>query len=208
MRKVKNYIIDTENSAVRLPICLCLSVNNPVYVNKISRGIKLFYETNRKDEFVSYSVETSIVAPNGKNAYCVADFDIVDRQGNPALQAGRTTSLGDEVNLALDLVNKRIEEYKNVGIDYHRPWLVLLADNTPCENLSELRAISRMASMVNNKKLTVFPVGIGKKAGMDILKQLSPARQPLKLQEQKFKEFFMWLSESASRVSWHMQTAS
>lgn len=55
--------------------------------------------------------------------------------------------------------------------------------------------------MVNQKKLTVFPIGIGSDADMDVLAQFSPKRAPLKLQGLKFREFFAWLSKSVSKTS-------
>ena len=53
----------------------------------------------------------------------------------------------------------------------------------------------------NNKKLTIFPIGIGNSADMNVLKRFSPKRDPLKLKGLNFKEFFEWLSKSVSRVS-------
>lgn len=55
--------------------------------------------------------------------------------------------------------------------------------------------------MVNSRKLTVFPIGIGSYADMGTLAKFSPNRSPLKLQGLKFKEFFEWLSKSVSKTS-------
>ena len=63
------------------------------------------------------------------------------------------------------------------------------------------RAISRTAEMTNNRKLSIFPIGIGEDADMDVLARFSPKRGPLKLQGLKFHQFFEWLSQSVSRTS-------
>ena len=55
--------------------------------------------------------------------------------------------------------------------------------------------------MVNQKKLTVFPIGIGEESDMNTLARFSPKRSPLKLKGLKFKEFFDWLSKSVSKTS-------
>ena len=54
---------------------------------------------------------------------------------------------------------------------------------------------------MNAKKLTVFPIGIGREADMNALAKFSPKRPPLRLQGLKFKEFFQWLSKSVSKTS-------
>ena len=63
------------------------------------------------------------------------------------------------------------------------------------------RDISRNIDLVNQRKLTVFPIGIGAEADMDVLAQFSPKRPPLKLRGLKFREFFAWLSKSVSKTS-------
>lgn len=110
--------------------------------------------------------------------------------------------MGEAVNLALDLLEKRKNEYKDKGVDYYQPWLVILTDgeNNGSQD-SWQRAIDRVGNMVKSKKITVFPIGIGKEANMSSLGKLSPNRLPLRLQGLKFAEFFEWLSKSVSKTS-------
>ena len=110
--------------------------------------------------------------------------------------------MGEAVNIGLDLLEKRKEEYKDKGVDYYQPWLVLMTDGGPNGDNEELsRAIRRTVDLVNQKKLTVFPIGIGEEADMNVLAEFSPKRSPLKLQGLKFREFFAWLSKSVSKTS-------
>lgn len=110
--------------------------------------------------------------------------------------------MGEAVNMALDMLEARKEEYKDAGVDYYQPWLVLMTDGMPNRDKSELfRSIQRTCQMVQDKKLTVFPIGIGSEADMDTLKKFSPKRKPLRLKGLKFKEFFTWLSKSVSKTS-------
>jgi uncharacterized protein YegL len=77
-----------------------------------------------------------------------------------------------------------------------------MTDGAPNGSSSELStAIQRTVELVNDRKLTVFPIGIGKDADMNILQQFSPTRKPLRLQGLKFMEFFAWLSKSVSKTS-------
>ena len=131
------------------------------------------------------------------------DFANIERQETiPELQPVGDTSMGEGVNLALDLLDRRKQEYKDKGVDYYQPWLVLMTDGVPNGDEGELnRAMRRTTEMVNQKKLTVFPIGIGNESDMSTLNRFSPKRPALKLQGLKFREFFAWLSKSVSKTS-------
>jgi len=191
-----------NNPTARVPVCLCLDVSGSMSGEKISelnQGINLFYNAIKDDEVALYSAEISIVT-FGTTASCVRDFSSLELQPNaPHLIAWGPTPMGEAVNLAIDLLEKRKNEYKEKGVDYYQPWLVLMTDGEPTDNISE--AVSKVVNLVNNKKLTVFPIGIGRDANMTTLASFSPNRAPLRLQGLKFKEFFTWLSQSVSRVS-------
>lgn len=219
-----------NNPTPRVPICLCLDTSGSmgrtfggtktgktIYsdgqqwnvvtggtccISEMQLGIEQFYKAIRGDENASYSAEIAIVTFDDKAA-CVEDFANIDRQEEvPKLRAMGNTAIGKEVNLALDLLEKRKAEYKEKGVDYFQPWLVLMTDGTPNGDREALiRAINRTRDYVNSDKLTVFPIGIGEAADMQILNQFSPKRRALRLQGLQFKEFFSWLSQSVSQTS-------
>ena len=111
--------------------------------------------------------------------------------------------MGQAVNLALDKLQVRKDDYKNNGVDYYQPWLVLMSDGSPNGDYSELeRAKERTSKLIASKKLSVFSIGIGTSADMGELSLFSlPKRSALKLQGLKFREFFEWLSKSVARTS-------
>ena len=194
-----------NNPTARVPVCLCLDTSGSMGgmpIDELNEGVRLFYEAIREDETALYSAEVSIVTFGG-DAQCIADFASLEVQPNaPMLTANGMTPMGEAVNMALDLLEQRKDEYKDRGVDYYQPWLVLMTDGSPNGDSSELsRAINRTVDLVNQKKLTVFPIGIGSDADMDVLAQFSPKRPPLKLQGLKFREFFAWLSKSVSKTS-------
>ena len=224
-----------NNPTPRVPICLCLDTSGSmgaveggdfretgevVYrdgqqwnvvtgghsrIGELQEGVKEFLAAIREDEVAVYSAEICIVTFDDK-AVCVQDFDSVERiQTVPQLVLGNDTYMGEGVNMALDLLEERKAEYKDKGVDYYQPWLVLMTDGEPNGNAIELsKAITRTADMVTQRKLTLFPIGIGNAADMSVLARFSPNRTPLKLQGLKFKEFFTWLSKSVSKISQSM----
>ena len=195
-----------NNPTARVPVCLCLDTSGSMDgepINELNEGVRLFYEAIKEDETALYSAEISIVTFGGERARCIADFASLELQPNaPRLYASGMTPLGEAVNMSLDLLERRKDEYKDRGVDYYQPWLVLMTDGEPNGDKTELsRAINRTVELVNQKRLTVFPIGIGAYADMNVLSQFSPKRPPLKLQGLKFREFFAWLSKSVSKTS-------
>lgn len=195
-----------NNPTARVPICLCLDVSGSMVgapIRELNEGVRLFYDAIRQDETALYAAEICIVTFGRRGAECITDFAGLELQeGTPELTAGGPTPMGEAVNLGLDLLEKRKNEYKGKGVDYFQPWLVLMTDGEPNGDENELaRAISRTVEMADHRKLSIFPIGIGEDADMEVLARFSPKRQPLKLQGLKFREFFEWLSQSVSKTS-------
>lgn len=176
-------------------------------IDELTEGVKTFYQELRSDEVAQYSAEVCIVTFGGTEPELIVDFANIDRQPElPQLIADGDTPMGEAVNLALDCLEKRKREYQEKGVDYYQPWLVLMTDGAPAgSDPDELeRAVQRTVELVNSKKLTIFPIGIGNEADMDTLARFSPQRSPLHLKGMRFKEFFQWLSQSVSRTSMSM----
>ncbi|ONI42899.1 hypothetical protein AN640_06975 [Candidatus Epulonipiscium fishelsonii] len=195
-----------NNPTPRIAVCLCLDTSYSMRgtrIKELNEGVRLFYEAIKEDEMAFYSAEISIVTFGKNGAVCLIDFASLELQPDvPRLIAEGMTPMGEAVNLALDLLEDRKKEYRDKGVDYYQPWLVLMTDGEPNGSDIELsRSINRTVDLLEQKKLTIFPIGIGAEADMNILKKYSPNRQPLKLKGLKFKEFFAWLSNSVSKVS-------
>jgi uncharacterized protein YegL len=194
-----------ENPTPRVPVVLCLDCSYSMHgtpINELNTGVELFYDTIRNDDVSRWSAEICVVSFGGKHE-CLIDFASIDRQEvTPYLTADGHTPMGEAVNMALDLLEQRKSEYKNKGVDYYQPWLVLMTDGQPNGDEHELRqAINRTTSLINQRKLTIFPIGIGPDADMDVLRSFSPNRPPLRLKGLNFREFFEWLSKSVKSVS-------
>ena len=192
------------NPATRLPVCLCLDSSYSMSgspIEELNKGVQLFFEAIKMDEIARYSVELAVVSFNDE-AETISDFSSVDRQTITLLEADGITSMGEGVELALDLLEQRKSEYSGKGVDYYQPWLVLMSDGGPTDNIST--AVHRVQKLSINKKLTVFSVAIGDQADIKVLKQFSSLKNNLVLKVKSaayFKEFFEWLSQSVSVAS-------
>ena len=199
-------VLDTEdlieNPTPRVPIILCLDTSGSMYGNPIrelSNGVALFYKSVYDDEIARYSAEIGIVTFGNDGVQQAVDFGPVTRRPELTFIADGRTPMGGAVCEALDILDRRKQEYQKKGVDYYQPWLVLMTDGVPTDDIDE--AVNRVVSMVNQKKLSVFPIGIGDDADMDALGRFSPGRDPLRLIGLEFSKFFEWLSASVQRVS-------
>ncbi len=174
-------------------------------LDTLEKGIRQFYDAIYEDENARYAAEISIVTFDDE-ARMVTDFSRVEyndvREEVPSLETHNRTSLGAGVNLALDLLEKRKEEYKEKGVDYFQPWLVIMTDGEDNGSVGELeRARGRIRDLVSQKKLSVFPFIIGTEAGIQTLESLSPEQKPMRINITQIKGLFSWLGKSIAQVS-------
>jgi len=167
-------------------------------INELNEGVTMFMNEILKDEITRYSAEISVVTFGGA-VNKVLDFGKLEEQQIPIFSANGGTPMGEAVETTLYLLDERKKEYQKAGVDYFQPWMILMTDGQPTDSIET--AVNQTCDLIENRKLTIFPIGIGEAADMSVLARFSPNRSPMKLQGLKFKEFFEWLSQSVSVVS-------
>ena len=207
-----------ENPTARVPVCLVLDCSpsmsgeerygsaveqtNPRPIEQLNEGVVRFFNTVKEDAVARFACEVSVIAFSDV-VETVMDFDSMMRVHPPSLECEMEiggTSIGKAVSQALNLLDRRKEEFKDAGVDYFQPWLVLMTDGCPTDD-THVEVAKEVSERIKQKKMTMFPIGVGNGVDMDVLASFSPTRDPLRLQGLKFKEFFEWLSKSVSVVS-------
>jgi uncharacterized protein YegL len=191
----------TDNPTARVPVCLALDTSGSMQGQKIKElnaAVSTFFQTIREDEMASISAEVAVVT-FGQDVSKLLDFAGIERQRVPVFKANGATPMGEAVNICLDMLEQAKRVYSDLGVDYFQPWLVLMTDGEPTDNIKT--ALQRCKSMVTNRKLTVFPIAIGKNANLSKLGQFSPRLQPIRIEATDLKQFFSWLSKSVNAVS-------
>lgn len=190
-----------ENPTARVPVLLCLDTSGSMSgqpIRELAEGVELFYREVTEDELACHSVEIAIVTFGG-TVQTHADFGPVQQRPDLSFTASGATPMGRAVLEGLRRLEERKSDYKSHGVDYYQPWLVLMTDGAPTDDITE--AASRCSALVEARQLTVFPIGIGPQANLETLARFSPRRTPLRLQGLEFRKFFEWLSKSVQRVS-------
>ena len=158
------YLCDDDlvyNTAARIPVCLCLDVSGSMYdcIKELEEGVNKFYDAVRGSEQASLSCEIAVVTFS-TGAKCLEDFSTVDRKEPLRLSASGGTDMTEGVELALKLLEDRKQDYKQAGVEYYQPWIVIMSDGEP-NNRNSLKVVQeRMKEMEAGKKLVVFSTGI------------------------------------------------
>ncbi|MBN2224094.1 MAG: VWA domain-containing protein [Deltaproteobacteria bacterium] len=185
----------------RLPICLALDTSGSMTgqpINELNRAVQQFFEEARNDETLVKCAELAVVT-FGDVAQVALDFAPISEQKAPTLIAGGGTPMGAAVTLALDIANKRKEFLSDAGCTYIQPWLVLMSDGAPTDDIK--KSANKACELVMAKQLTVMAVAIGPSADSEVLAKFSPKFPVLMLKGLKFAEFFEFLKQSAKSSS-------
>ena len=98
-------------------------------IEELNRGVAALKEDILKDSKASLSVELAIVTFGPVKL--TQDFTTIDYFNPPVLKADAMTPMGEAIEFALDLLEKRKQTYKDNGIQYFRPWIFLITDGAP-----------------------------------------------------------------------------
>jgi uncharacterized protein YegL len=135
----------------------------------------------------------------GASVKLVQDFITIDDFIPPLLTADGMTPMGEAIEYALDLLEKRKATYRENGIQYYRPWIFMITDGAPTDSWGKAARRLREAELDN--KLLFFAVGV-EGADMDTLNHVVPPSRPaVRLNGLDFRSLFIWLSSSMKRVS-------
>ena len=167
-------------------------------VNELNAGLRVFHDSLCKDDLTMLRVEVAVITFGG-TVNILQDFITADQFQPPMLNVSGNTPMGSAINVALDQLEARKQSYQRSGLGYFRPWIFLITDGAPTDGNIWYSAAQRVRKTEDNKGVSFFAVGV-EGANMDILKQVSP-RQPLKLAGLNFRDMFIWLSNSLTRVS-------
>jgi len=187
-----------NNPESRCPCILLLDTSYSMSgapIQELNQGVKILKEELQNDSLASKRVEVAIVTFGPTTLE--SDFKTVDQFYPKDLIANGDTTMGGAIRLGIELVTKRKQVYKENGVGYYKPWVILITDGAPTDDVSFAAQIIKDGEERNS--FAFFAIGV-EGANMDILKQISH-RAPLKLKGLAFKEFFLWLSASMKMVS-------
>lgn len=171
-------------------------------IDELNIGIRTLESELKGDPVAKMRVQLGIVSVGGPGGSAEKMMDWTDAIDFEAfdLNSGGNTPLARGLELALEMIEGQKQIYKSAGVQYTRPWLMVLTDGEPTDDPAVwTRAAAACRQAESARKCVIFPIGIGD-ANVAMLQQISTT--PVKaLDQTKFSELFQWLSASLSSQS-------
>ena len=198
MSDMPDVSFDPTNPDPRCACVLVLDTSGSMHgerINELNAGLTAFRDAIQSDTVAQSRVEIAIVTFGP--AQLTQDFTEAGNFNPPTLTASGDTPMGSALQQALDLISVRKQLYKDNGVPYYRPWVLLISDGAPTDGWKQVA--KRIKDEEAAKGIVFFAVGVDG-ADMNVLSELS-ARTPMALKGLHFRELFVWLSASLQKVS-------
>lgn len=189
-----------ENPERRCPVVLLLDTSYSMQgepIAALNAGIQILRDELMGDAVAAKRVEIAIVTFGPVTE--LSGFVGAESFVAPTLEAGNDTPMGAAIEAGIALLDDRKQQYKDNGVGFYRPWLMLITDGSPTDDWQA--AAQRVHQGEKDKKFSFYAIAV-QEADLDTLNRIAPpTRPPLSLQRLQFKELFSWLSSSLQAVS-------
>jgi uncharacterized protein YegL len=188
-----------DNPEPRCPCVLVLDTSGSMAgepVAQLNEALCQFVREVSADILAAKRLELAVVSCGG-DVRVAHDFTTVNQFVPPILMAGGDTPLGSAIERGLDLIETRKRNYRLGGVSYYRPWLIVLTDGAPTDEMSQ--AARRLNEAEAAKSLVAFCFGTDTFDKSKMTKVFP--RTPMMMRGARYREFFQWLSASMASVS-------
>lgn len=185
----------------RLPIFLVIDVSESMVgspLRHMQEGINQLINELRKDPYALETVYLSVIAFAGV-VKTLAPLMELYAFYPPRLPVGAGTSLGAALNHVMDEMTQKVILSSPTQKGDYKPIVYLMSDGSATDNPDAAIARWKRDFM---QRATLVSIGIGPFADLSRLSEISASMLRLEdIQENDFKEFIRWISQSVSSQS-------
>lgn len=200
-----------NNSSQRTPCVLVLDASwsmkektttGRTRIDELNAGIEELERALKSDDAAISRVQLCVVIVGGPGGSAELMLDWTDAgnfQSFP-ISADGGTPLAEGLEIGLEMIEISKRNLKGAGISYTRPWMMVISDGEPTSSSSNWKRVIELTNLAEqNRQVEIFTIGV-EGANLSVLSEIS-SRPAIQLAGMKFKELFLWLSDSLSAVS-------
>lgn len=189
---------------MRCPVVVLVDKSSSMAGNAImelNRGLKIFQTQMQNDEVASKRLEIAVIT-FGSEVEVIRDFSLLEGTAIETIVASGATDMAGGLREGMARIEARKVWYKEVGLQYFRPYIIIITDGYPTSLPEEISAVQKeIHDAVLAKKFNIWAFGVDG-ADMNFLQTLTPEGfPPQKLKGHNFVEFFEWLSNSFGLIT-------
>lgn len=193
----------------RLPICFCLDVSGSMQGDRIAslnNALKIYFSTIAVNADAVASVDVAIVTYGGYVDVLqkFSPINSIKEVPEVVVRPRSFTPMGEGILTSLKLLELRKQGYKDRGMKYYQPWLVLITDGKPEGPDADVHfqeALFELNKLEREEKMVVFNIGVSDDADMESLTKVSIKRSaPIRANGDNLKEYFQFLGSSSTNV--------
>ena len=198
-----------ENGEERCALVLVLDRSSSmagVKAQRLNEQVAQFKRDLMENSEAMRKIDVAVNEFNNLSRY--RPFETAETWQPPFIETSGGTLISYALEVAMDAVAQRKDDYRMNGVAYHRPWIVLMTDGYPGDSESQLDAIGkRVRKDHDEKRFNLFTIIIdddrNNAPAVSIIRDkiTPPGRPPKRTDSEHFKELFEWLSNSMTAVS-------
>ena len=168
-------------------------------LRELEKGLAAYRDHLANDPEAKLIVETCVITFSDE-AQVAHPFSSVDAMPRLQLSAGGWTSLGAALDLGIQQIEERKAFYREEGVDYYRPFLVVITDGAPTdlkgERFAEMAA--KLQAGARDRKYIPLVLGTGNANFAKLKELVGGTGTVVGVDGARFSEVFQWLSKSVS----------
>jgi uncharacterized protein YegL len=195
---------DLEGGSTNRCLCLllldhsgsmgCSIGNGKRRIDALNEGLQEFKKDILANDKTASQLEVAVVEFD-HGVHVIQEPALTNEFEMPTLTPSGGTNIANGLRSAMQMVQDRKKFHDENGFKRYRSFIVLISDG---EDGSVSSIATQTTADHNAKKYFLQPLAVSDDSKLDVLKTLSPAAQ--KLKDNKFSDFFKWLSISIGNI--------
>lgn len=192
-----------NNSSDRVVVCVCIDASFSMAENDrikhVNKGVRKFIDDCVEDMYARDSIDLCLIRFGGAVPEIIQPFENVKRVQFRDIKPDGGTPLGAAVEMALDEIERRLDQFDMFGRTHFKPWLIIMSDGKATDDIK--RASVRIKGMLERRTLKVKCIDMSEGKETTDLAAFTLDGDVGTINSFEIEDFFSMLSRSAAGLS-------